>query len=176
MGCITRRLPTFGVSYSCGLVGGTDGPALARRCRNKPAAHKYTAQGFPGCFKEMIQPVPRGLCLPPFPPCCSWQQSLWRSVPACRDGAGDAWRGDNSRGQGAGTCCLLHTPPTLSVLPGEWWCPLRCGDTVLPGPGQLATSEETPRKLPQTPDVSPALPPLPCPTETTWLCQTCRLA
>lgn len=35
-------------------------PALARRCRNKPAAHKYTAQGFPGHFREMIQLVPRG--------------------------------------------------------------------------------------------------------------------
>lgn len=35
-------------------------PALARRCRNKSAAHKYSVQGFPGRFKEMIQLVPRG--------------------------------------------------------------------------------------------------------------------
>lgn len=87
-------------------------PALAGRCRNKPAAHKYPARGFPGRFKEMIQLVPRGSFPAAFPP---------RAADGNRNGPcalGAACQPAGMRGtvtiwQGAVTCWPLHIPQKL---------------------------------------------------------------
>lgn len=70
---------------------------------------------------------------------------------ACQPaGTGQGMRGTVTkaigRGLGPAACCTLLK--SFSVLLGGRLCPLHRGDTVLPAPGQLDTSEEAPRKLP----------------------------
>lgn len=126
---------------------------------------RYTAQGFPGRFRDDSTCPQRVICcLPALLAADGNRNGPCALGTACQPvGTGQRMHGAvtkaTARGLGpAARCTFLKS---FSVLLGGRLSPLHHGNTVLPVPGQLATSEETPCKLPQTPDTSPAPPLLP---------------